>query len=499
VNKALTFLLLLLILLLHFPFLSADPRLTFCESRGPFTDEGFYLMQLRSHLARNGWNLHSADNLLKSPLFSLLHYAPMKIFGSSLLLARLWTMLLAFAPLLIIAAERKWKLFFPLFAVMVLMQEYVFDYYHYALSESVFCSLTLLGIWFLWKYCEGERTGNLLAALMLFGLLIWLKVQFAYALILLAALLFYISAGWLLKNKFKGIIQTWLYFFLFTLFFSGMYYLAWYYPNKDFYSYILSAVNKNNFIPVKDLRESFEFYHHHIFLIPENKSYTLLFKAGFVASLAGTATGAFDKAHRFLFVAFSIWFLVELHKLAFYYVPLRYLVPLFVSGLAMTAVGISGWLQFFSDKAKGLEISKVVRLAAFLAVVSVLAHRLMQYNERLSCRTYALREANDYMARGIKKGGWIAGNWAASLSWQIPNPSLPVWYNLLNDEKIFTEITPVAVITEQDENDSGGAYKSRGISLSEYSDSSRIFCIGRWEVAVYWINEASANKLRRNL
>ena len=99
-------------------------------------------------------------------------------------------------------------------------------------------------------------------------------------------------------------------------------------------------------------------------------------------------------------------------------------------------------------------------------------------------RTYIMKELNSYIKSTIPGQGIIVGNWAPSLTWEVPNETMVVASHFLNDEKMFTTVQPVAIVTEEDEADSDGAFKNRGIDLGARSDSIRHAKVGRWQLEI---------------
>ncbi|MBS1659148.1 MAG: hypothetical protein JST18_13760, partial [Bacteroidetes bacterium] len=61
-----------LLILLHFPFLHADPDYFISIGRDAFTDEGLNTSQLRNYINHGYLSFDECDNLIKSPLFNLL-------------------------------------------------------------------------------------------------------------------------------------------------------------------------------------------------------------------------------------------------------------------------------------------------------------------------------------------------------------------------------------------------------------------------------------------
>src|SRR5438552_358421 len=123
-----------LLFLLHLPFLNADPDYFLSDSRDAFTDEGLNTSQLRNYINHNYLDLSECDNLVKTPLFNLLLYLPLKLFGTHLFIARLTILLLLIASLIFISCQEYFSRLTILLIATTLIQYYVFQYSHYSLS-----------------------------------------------------------------------------------------------------------------------------------------------------------------------------------------------------------------------------------------------------------------------------------------------------------------------------------------------------------------------------
>src|SRR3954471_7830586 len=61
--------------ILQIPFLTADADINLGASRGPWTDEGMYTMQVRNALLTGTIDINETDGLIKEPLFSVMAFA----------------------------------------------------------------------------------------------------------------------------------------------------------------------------------------------------------------------------------------------------------------------------------------------------------------------------------------------------------------------------------------------------------------------------------------
>lgn len=102
-----------LILVLFFiaiqvPFLQSDPDILFTDGRGANTDEGLNTCQIRNFVNHGVLTLDKSDNLIKTPFFSLLLCLPFKLFGTSLLVARLTVLLFVSVVFYFLLAKKKY-------------------------------------------------------------------------------------------------------------------------------------------------------------------------------------------------------------------------------------------------------------------------------------------------------------------------------------------------------------------------------------------------------
>ncbi len=100
--RQLPYALLLLVFVLHLPFLTADPDYYLSDSRDAFTDEGLNTSQLRNYINHGQLDINECDNLIKTPLFNGLLFLPLKILGTQHIVARI-TILLSIMLLLFIS------------------------------------------------------------------------------------------------------------------------------------------------------------------------------------------------------------------------------------------------------------------------------------------------------------------------------------------------------------------------------------------------------------
>lgn len=490
--------LLLFWLFLHLLFVSADPAINFDFGRGPFTDEGFYLAQLRNYLNGHGWGILQADALLKSPLFAAIFFLPLKIFGISLPKARVFYLLLLTIILAFILREKKWRLPMLFLFPVVLFQDYIFEYSHYVMPEVLCCFVILFGIFFFYKYLLRRNFALLIFSALLFCAAYYLKSQFIYILPLPIALFFFFSVRKLFSYERGKIV---LHFSSMLIVIAGsliLYYFFWYKPHKDFYNYLFITENSKRIDEVNHMWETVKYYYEHVLLVPEMKFHTVIFWFSLSAALPVIVfTKKFEI--RFFLVASLVWFALEFHKLVILYIPLRYLVPLMFAAGMIGAGALAEYAHIIFNRGNILAVRILFGVFVFTAVLFISEEHFGYIQKIYSQRKYSLQEANEYLHTNIKTEAPVIGNWSPTFTWLVKNENLPVAHWVINDEKIFTTVFPEVIVTEWDENESDGAYVKRGIILKDVSDSVRAFHIGKWDVNVWWINQRQAKEFSNEL
>ena len=482
-KKSAVYLLLIGLLILHLLFLTCDPALNFCGSRGPFTDEGFYLFQIRNYLNGHGFNVYAADTALKTPLFSLLFLLPFKVFGIHLYIARAFALLLCFIPLVIIARRARLKALVSVMVLLGLSQTFLFQYTHYAMAEMIACCWIFCGFVFLLRYYDEGLLKDLMGACVIFLLVFLLKIQFAYFLSIPMLLVIWIC---LVRYKAAYDKKELLHFFYFIALIGILlllFYLIWYHPRQAFFRYI---VLKHYDFPASwsDAWTNVRFNYEHILLNDDLRMITFssyFFLLIGVLMLAGFKT---SREFKFIFVSCILWIGIEIHKLSFSYIPIRYLLPMLFAALLMVSLVVSESIRIAFRSNYGNKSRYILMLIAIGASFNLGLENSRQLNRLVSERTYVMKELSGYIKSTIPAHGIIVGNWAPSLTWEVPNETMVVASHFLNDEKMFTTVKPVAIVTEEDEADSDGAFKNRGIDLNTKSDSIKRAKVGRWQLEI---------------
>jgi hypothetical protein len=473
-----------LIFLSHFPFLHSDPDRNMSVGRGPFTDEGLNTIQVRNWINHSELSFTECDNLLKTPLFGFPLALTYRIFGTGWTVSRLHVLILVFLALLWIGFDKRNGFIIPILLLICLLQYQVFQSSHFSMAEMLSVAAILLAINFFSRSSEENANSKLeirksILAGAFLSLSYYFKIQFIYMLPLFPILFIII---WIrrdykdskrLRNQFLATIGTLVFFIL-------IYFLGWYLPNKEAYDFMMAHQSGEITFSARIFRNiGFNLSYHFIkgWLQIFIYLFIILIITGF-AILKKTT----NRKYPLYFFSALTWFILELHKLMMVYLPTRYQVSLLVSmGLLMSVV-INEMLQmnFIHKKipAKPLAVS-------FLLILFTI--NIYNYSDELTHRTYAIREANRYLAQHLTKNDLVLGTWGAALTWESGSKALPVWNNFLNYKDPIYTYHPKLVVSETDEQESEQAWKSQGIDLKSLSDSVKVVRIGQWNVGMYWL------------
>ena len=486
ISKSFFFIILGLIFLSHLPFIGADPDRNMAVGRGPFTDEGLNTSQVRNWVNQGELSLDECDNLLKTPLLGFPLAVTYKIFGISHEVSRLHVLVLVFLALLLIGLDEKNRLMMMIFSLITLLQYQVIQSSHFSMAEMMSVAAILLSIHFFSR--SFDEIGNsklgirqIIIAGAFLSLSYFIKIQFIYMVPLFPMIMLiqwfrgYYENIKVFLSQCYAMLGTILFFFL-------VYFLAWYLPNKQVYDFMMAHQSGELTLTPK-IWEYIRFNIIYHFL----KGWVQWFVYIFLALLlAGFFMLKHSKSGRYsvMFLSSLVWFLLELHKLAMVYLPTRYQVSLFVSMGLLISVVLNELLLWPIQRTRFL-----VRIIAITTILSMITINVYNYIDTLNHRTFAIHDANKYLAKGLKPNDVVLGAWAPSFTWDSKSKAIPVWNNFLNYQDPITRFQPRAVIAEADEQDSEQAWSSQRIDLLALSDSSRTVKIGHWDVLIYWMKE----------
>lgn len=478
-------LLLLALLLLHIPFLEADPDSNISFSRGPFTDEGLNSIQLRNLIDHGYLDLDECDNLLKTPAFNAVLALPYLIFGTDLITGRATVMLVALVLVWLFSQIRGLRIVAGIFILVGMTQYYVFQFTHFALAEIISSLLILLsiGLYFSGRISvlAKSRGYMLVLSAIVLSLAYYMKIQFIYIVVLpFVALMLEMLLTWS-KGQRGLVFRALAIGILIPLL---LYFMAWYLPNASTYNYMMEhqsgtfGISSGTFTILRFNIEQF-------FLQGPSLVLSLLFPATVIVGSVILRIGPSERL-RILFPAALAWNLLEFHKLLMVYLPTRYQLSLIVS-MAFTVSLVLAEL-FENRRSFSRPAARIAATFAVLVILLTFAFNMIRYSDSHQYRTYRIREVNDYLAVHAEKSDVIIGAWAPTVTWKCNARAFPVWDGFLNYKDPINNFRPRAVISEPDEEDSNQAYADQGIDLYARSDSVRSFRIGLWKVSVFWIN-----------
>jgi len=481
----------LLLMVLYFacqiPFLAADPDTTVdIHTRGAWTDEGLYSGTARNFLNYGTIDLQENSLLTRGPLQTVIQIPLFFVFGQTLLVARLMTLAGVLLALFLMLQRTETQTMGMVFLAVGFTQFHLFHFSHYAMAEALGTAFILIAVCFTVQGFEGARsprTGRwwlMGAALLLFGAYA-LKIQFLYVAALLPG---YALLRWLF-SLFRGhySAKAMRYRFLFvtgwTLALAGVYVLAWYLPNQEFYHFVMSREVDSRFPSTLvhiwgQTRFNFEV----LLFVPYLRP---LIIAWLLALLGGSLwlifkPSAWKPTERAFFLLALLWFFLEVHKVSMTYMPHRYLVPMYAAMGLLIAVTASVLIR-----RRGYMATAAMVLVALMA-----GWQLRHTHEAYQNRTFELREVNRYLKQYDWDGKTIAGAWGPSAAWGTGAKVYPVWHGFVNDHRA---LEGAMIITEHDQADSDMSLIKQGIVLEEHTDSTRVFPAWRYTLVLHWLKE----------
>jgi hypothetical protein len=486
------FISMLALLLLHLPFLTADPPDRVSWSRGPWTDEGIYLSQIRNAINHGTFDINESDCVAKTPLFNLLIYPFFLIFGTKWIVARCFILFSSIGTFLFILYNTRQKISWLFVILLADTQFYLFHYTHFAQAELLQCDFLLLSLFFFTQNTLSElslkkQVLNVFLSCMFIALAYYTKISSSYLVIIPPACLFmeYILALIFKKENQKERLYKFLFSILFTVLFISIYLLCWYLPHKDTFelldeNYLNSATGFA--FSWKDFWVMLPYNYNILIHDPQLYFYFWLALLTFVFLIILSVLKIKKKVRPNYMspVLFTlIWFLLEVHKFGYHYLPQRYLIftilsLVSLSGMILRGIISSRYLWFYP---------------LILIFVFIVATNFHFYNNSLQNRHYFIKEMNEYLGRYDLKNETIIGTWSSSATWDCGARSIPIWKDYYYHEDPVNTFHPRIIISEADETDSDSAYSKQNINLKAISDSSRQFNINLWKPVVYWLKK----------
>jgi hypothetical protein len=463
-------------ILSHLPFLEADSDLSIATgSRGAWIDEGLNTSQVRNYVNHNYFNLLDSDNLLKTPLFSLFLYPFFKFFGISMLGSRVITVFFC-ATLLLSFFYKKTTLFIGLiFVVTTMMFLPIHQYSHLCLAEMFSSMLIVISLLFYsFGKIEKKRIQINLFFLLLFMAVLF-KIQFIYVLVIP---LLAIALNYLRNKSLENRKQLFVAGLSLMILVAGILFV-WLIPFSR--EWIQIAEQQSG---------SFSFYKITIdliwanlrvnFLSKQSVLFTLFFTFSFFLALRNLINKQYKAEYFTLIVVSFFWFFVELHKLGYTYLPMRYLISFYLS------------MGFFASVVVGFSLSHLkinIKVISIVSIIALFSVNCCVYQMAFNSRTYVVKEMNSYVKKETTEKDIVIGPWAPAFTWESKCSSFPIWADFLAERDILEYYHPDFILSEVGEEDSGYAYKSNDICLDKTGDSIKSAKIALWNVILFKVRK----------
>ena len=478
----------IVLFLTHLPFLYADPdTMVSLNTRGAWTDEGLYTAQLRDFINHGHLELYNNNGFIVTPAYQLLLLPFLYLFGTDIVVSRLFTLLFTTAVLLLLASHRNLRLPALFYLLLTGFQYHFFQFCHYSMGELSAINMLLLSLFSLVKYEESAIAGKKRKWLLLavfFSFLSWaIKIQFAYVIVLVPASLLLkvlINGSWTEGNR-KQAFGHFGISVLFTIAFALLYLLVWYLPHREFFNYIMNYETADRFKKtIPELFGVYRFNFRHLIWVKELWPLIALSLLLSVACIFSFVSGKNRKGLPVAMLFAVLWLLAEQHKIAMIYLPTRYFLSLIAAAGMVAALSAATLIQ-------GRKLMTVLILPL---ITAVFIWNAIQVKSSWQRRTFDIRAVKEYLGKSdIPKDQPVLGIWAYTLAADSKVPTLGIRHNYLNDKDPIRTYKPRLVITEFNQAESDSAWARQGIQLTAVSDSVRRFRVWRYDLDFYWIRQ----------
>ena len=476
-SKYYPFLVVVLIALLHFPFINADPdSLVSTRSRGAWTDEGLNTVQVRNFVNHGTLYMDECDNLVKIPYFGFVLVPFYSLFGANIWVGRLLILTCLLIVLFLFLSNTETRFFGTVLAILGLLQFHVFQYSHYSLAEMLSISWIMLGIFLQWRSSQNQHWMLITASTICFSMAYYSKITFAYAVLIpfIVRYLQFLSDQIEKREPIRPLWQDWSIQALITAFFAGAFYLKWYLPNKAVFE-MVKANQASGRYDFSDAWTRFSFNLDHFILTDGIMPFVIGIP---IAVLLVLFTSDFKQGKQVLMFGFLSWFVLEMHHMLLVNPPTRYLLPLIFSGLALISFVLSENANF------GLK-----RIAVYIIVVLLGGYNCSYYLSSLNRRTFEIEEVRNYLSNFELEHETIIGGWGTTLASETNARCIPIWSDFNASNNPLERYHPKIVFSEHNEAESGEAFLANGIDLRAESDSVKQFNLWRYKVNLFWITD----------
>ncbi|MBX7205652.1 MAG: hypothetical protein K1X81_09540 [Bacteroidia bacterium] len=473
-HKWFPYLVILFFFIAQIPFLQSDADVNLSHSRGAWTDEGLYTLQLRNWLNTGMWNLHETDAFLRAPLFNALLLPSFLIAGTDWLVARLTILLLVMLTGIVLIRLNTFKHLTGVILPALLFNPVVFHYSHLAMTEIPATCFLLMAMAFFNHGIETKKTKHVLLSNVLVVVTVFIKISFVYAAAILpftAIILFAATTG-TEKNFFKKQV---LISVCTALGIAILFYAVWYLPNKVYLAKIAAIQSELKFDNnLHDLWERIKFTHtlyredvfmgYSVYLF-----YVTIFLLAVVLWKRKKLTG------QPLLLFCLVWLALELLKFINVYLPSRYLI----------STAVVNMLVFFA-LLNEFKVPRALQAGSLLLFGIGFTMITLSYTNR----TFQIKEANAYFTKTLRQNHTTAvGNWASVCCWNSKVYSRYCVKDYANQQELLLKPKVQLILTETDEGESAGAFAAIGYDLQAHSDSAVTFKIANWQLKGYWMSQ----------
>jgi len=440
-------------LLLQLPFLTADLPDSLSYSRGPYSDEGLNTFAIRNFINSDFQEFSESDNFIKSPVLNLYLFAPFAAFQNDLLVGRIAMLLLvAFLFWQIIKRVKYGWILVLLFSLTPIL----FHFSRLMMGDltSVLIPLVGLVIYSSWVNEQKEVGIKKFTLLVLFtSLAVGVKIQgiALFGIFLVSAFLIPLSGLNRIKRFYGLIIGSLPVFFLFLFVIL---------KQTELFDYIYNQVPEYYQAKKYTLVEVFNFNWGLHFQSAQGRFLVLVW--AMIGFFLLTLAAKFWWKKLLMLLPFLVIWLYEFSGMFMIYFPPRYAVGLYAASFVLLVILVN-------ESRYILEV--IPKFASIFLAIVLLTYTGKALKEDFGNRQFRLIEMNKRVAQDDNVSVLI-GSWAPSLNFTSKRQlAFPIWDSYL----IFKEIDkPIEyynadlIVAEHDEGDSGGAYKKRGVDLSQY-------------------------------
>ena len=473
--------LLMIFFVMQVPFLNADADYFLSTSRGPWTDEGLYTFQLRNFFNQHGFSLNEGDGLLKAPLYNLMLFPVMYVFGNNIVAIRLFLVIVIVVSFYVFVKQQVFQKATLIFLSITLFQFHVFQYAHTALCEISAISVFMAGVGLFIRSQIVQSKKLFIVSLCVICFSAFIKIIFLYFLILVPLTLFIENIFSYQKDK-KNNVKDLILPLGIGFIFIAVYFIFWRILDYDYFLKVITGQTEVTYgSSIKSIWERVKMNQTFYF---NDTYFTINIVIFYINILVSGLVFFFRKKinftkHRTLFILTACWLIFELLRFGNAYLPSRYLLSGIIANMLYLSICID--LLFTL-------LIKYFKFIIYALCSCVFVLNIIQYTKSFNRRTYVMNEINDYLSATNFNNQPVLGNWAASCTWKNGAYVKPLAHGY-NEINTFENYHPRAIITETDEADTEKVLQEQGINISEHSDSSRTFKINQWTLVVYWIKQ----------